>query len=112
MSGIEASIVDLVEKNAALFCEADGIFFPTDRLAAFAYPALHRAGAFGTGGEKVVLCCGGEKNYLSGLDPRPVSIDIGADLLGRQAVEQILWRIRYPEEKRQFSVVIHPELIE
>ena len=63
-------------------------------------------------GNKVVLSCGGEKNYLSGLDPRPVSIDIGADLLGRQAVEQILWRIRFPEEKRQFSVGIHPELIE
>lgn len=111
-SSIESSITGLVEQNAALIHRADGIFFPTDRLAAFAYPALHRVGVFGKDGEKVVLCCGGEKNYLSGLDPRPVSIDIGADLLGRQAVEQILWRIRYPEEKRQFSVVIHPELIE
>ncbi|MEA2068623.1 MAG: LacI family DNA-binding transcriptional regulator [Verrucomicrobiota bacterium] len=112
LSGIESSIADVVERNEDLFREADGIFFPSDRLAAYAYPALHRAGVFGGDGKKVVLSCGGEKNYLSGLDPRPVSIDIGADLLGRQAVEQILWRIRYPEEKRQFSVVIHPELME
>lgn len=112
-SSIESSIAGLVERNAALIRRADGIFFPTDRLAAFAYPALHRAGVFGEAANpKTVLSCGGEKNYLSGLDPRPVSIDIGADLLGRQAVEQILWRIRYPEEKRQFSVVIHPELVE
>jgi len=112
LSGIESSIVDVVERNEDLFRNADGVFFPSDRLAAYAYPALHRAGVFGGDGKKVVLSCGGEQNYLSGLDPRPVSIDIGADLLGRQAVEQILWRIRYPEEKRQFSVVIHPELIE
>jgi len=110
---LESSITDMVEQNSSLIREADGIFFPTDRLAAHAYPALHRAGVFGGDGKKkVVLCCGGEQNYLAGLDPRPVSIDIGADLLGKQAVEQILWRIRYPEEKRQFSVVIHPELIE
>ena len=112
-ASIESSVADVVEKNTPLIRKADGIFFPTDRLAAFAYPALHRAGVFGkSGNPKAVLSCGGEKNYLSGLDPRPVSIDIGADLLGRQAVEQILWRIRYPEEKRQFSVVIHPELVE
>ena len=110
-SSIQSSVAEMIERNAPQILAADGIFFPTDRLAAFAYPALHRIGFF-DGEEKVVLCCGGEQNYLSGLDPRPVSIDIGADLLGKQAVEQILWRIRYPEEKRQFSVVIHPEIFE
>lgn len=107
----ETSVLNAVEGNIALFSDADGVFFPSDRLAAYAYPALHRANIFERN-IKAIISCGGERNYLSGLDPCPVSIDMGADLLGKQAVEQILWRIRYPEEKRQFSVVIHPELIE
>ncbi|QHI69397.1 LacI family DNA-binding transcriptional regulator [Tichowtungia aerotolerans] len=109
---MEASIDQVVVENADLFQAADGIFFQADRLAAYAYPALHRVGVFDAGKKPVVISCGGERSYLSGLSPRPVSIDIGADLLGKQAVEQILWRIRYPEETRHFSVVIQPEIVD
>lgn len=109
---METSIGQVVIENSDLFQAADGIFFQADRLAAYAYPALHKIGVFNAGKAPVVISCGGERSYLSGLCPRPVSVDIGADLLGRQAVEQILWRIRYPEEKRHFSVVIQPEIVE
>lgn len=112
LSDMEISINDVVEGNADLLRDADGIFFPLDPLVACAYPALHRIGVFDSDKSPIVVSCGGERNYLSGLDPHPVSVDMGADLLGKQAVEQIFWRIRYPEEKRQFSVVIHPEIIE
>ncbi len=111
LADMDASIERVVIENAGLFQAADGIFFQADRLAAYAYPALHRVGVFNGDKEPVVISCGGERSYLSGLSPRPVSIDIGADLLGKQAVEQILWRIRNPEETRQFSVVIQPEII-
>lgn len=109
---IENSVSAVIEEEIDLIKKADAIFFPSDRITAFAYPALCRAGIFKKSKVPVVISCGGEKNYLSGLDPRPVSIDMGAELIGQQAVEQIVWRMRHPTQKRQFSVVIHPELTE
>lgn len=109
---LEESVNRVIEDQIQVIRQADAIFFPSDRIAAFSYPALHRSGIFDAEKQPIVLSCGGEKNYLSGLDPRPVSIDMCADLIGQQAVEQVLWRIRNPGEKRQFSVVIHPELID
>ncbi len=109
---LEESVNRVIEDQIDVIRQADAIFFPSDRTAAFAYPALHRNGIFDTEKRPVVLSCGGEKNYLSGLDPRPVCIDMCADLIGQQAVEQVLWRIRNPGETRQFSVVIHPQLID
>lgn len=109
---IQSSLHDALMRNAERVKRADGLFFPSDRLTAYAYPALRRSGVFDVNKALVVVSCGGAKSYLCGLEPRPVSIDMGADLIGQQAVEQILWRIRHPGEKRQLSVVIHPELIE
>lgn len=111
-SDLEESVQNLVRENAKMVAGMDALFFPSDRLAAFVHPVLRKSGVFD--GEKVpvLISCGGEKNYLAGLDPRPVSVDMCADLIGQQAVEQILWRIRNPNEKRQVSVVIHPELSE
>jgi DNA-binding LacI/PurR family transcriptional regulator len=109
---LEESVKTAIANQIGEIEKADAIFFPSDRTAAFAYPILHRNGIFSKTKNPVVLSCGGEKSYLTGLDPRPVSIDMGAELIGQQAVEQIIWKIRHPNQARRFSVVIHPEIIE
>jgi len=109
---VTSSINDAIITNDERMRRADAIFFPSDRLAASAYPSMRKTRAFDSEKLPIVISCGGAKSYLCGLDPRPVCIDMGADLIGQQAVEQVLWRIRNPGETRQFSVVIHPVLID
>lgn len=110
-SSFEASVRRAAETHIECIKKADAIFFPSDRTAAFVYPVLHRHGVFAKK-TPVVLTCGGERCYLAGLDPCPVCIDIGAEIIGQQAVEQIVWKIRNPSLERRYSLVIHPEIIE
>jgi LacI family transcriptional regulator len=111
-TGLDVSLQNLIHQHSEAIKGVDALFFPSDRLAALAHPVLRRGGIFSAKKAPTLISCGGEKNYLTGLDPRPVSVDMCADLIGKQAVEQILWRMRNPNEKRQVSVVIHPELSE
>lgn len=110
-ASFEESVREAAQQNIEKIRKADALFFPSDRTAAFVYPVLHRHNIFGKK-NPVVLACGGERCYLAGLDPCPVSIDIGAEVIGQQAVEQIIWKIRNPNQERRYSLVIHPEIVE
>lgn len=107
----EESVRQATAQHIDIIKKAEAIFFPSDRTAAFIYPVLHQHDIFR---EKspVVIACGGERCYLAALDPCPVSIDIGAEVIGQQAVEQIIWKIRNPSQERRYSLVIHPEIVE
>jgi DNA-binding LacI/PurR family transcriptional regulator len=59
-----------------------------------------------------VISCNNEMSYLVGLDPRPATIDIGAETIGRRSVEQLLRRIKHPEELRQVQIAVTPMLVE
>lgn len=107
----EESVRQAAAKNIEKIKKADALFFPSDRTAAFVYPILHRHGIFAKK-QPVVLTCGGERCYLAGLDPCPVCIDIGAEIIGQQAVEQIIWKVRNPSQERRYSLMIHPEITE
>ena len=59
----------------------------------------------------MVTCNQGE-GYLTGLYPRPATIDLGPELLARFALEQLMAEISGEAEKgKRISVIINPRLI-
>ena len=100
---------ELLEKRL----ETAGLFIPDDFVTAAVYPVLHEKAA-GLGKYLTVISCCNERAYLSGLEPRPATIDLGHEIMGHRAVEQLLWRIRSPEltDDRSLQVTISPVLIE
>lgn len=57
-----------------------------------------------------LIGCNNDRPYLAALHPRPATIDIHAEAVGRKAVEQLFWRMDHPQEPR-VSVLLEPELL-
>ena len=87
-----------------------GIFVTCDALTVKLYPILKDLG-IRIGRDLEIISCNNETPLLAGLDPRPVSIDIQPEYIGRKAVEQLRWRILHPEEESQITVEIPPKLV-
>lgn len=104
-------IDELVTRFAALAPRPTGMFVPNDMMTAMVYPTL-RAHGIRPGEDVEIVSCNHEEAYLTGLDPRPATIDIGAEMMGRRCVEQLLRKIRRPEETRQVQIAVSPMLIE
>jgi DNA-binding LacI/PurR family transcriptional regulator len=75
----------------------DGLFVPTDLLLSQVYPLLH-AGGIKPERDLRVISCDNEIERLSALFPRPASIDIRAEYIGRCAVRQLLYQLEHPGE--------------
>jgi DNA-binding LacI/PurR family transcriptional regulator len=101
----------LVAKLAQMAPRPTGLFVPNDMMTALVYPALMRHG-LQPGRDIEIISCNNEEAYLAGLFPRPATIDIGAELMGRRSVEQLLRKIRRPDETRQVQIAVSPMLIE
>ncbi|HEX3358911.1 MAG TPA: LacI family DNA-binding transcriptional regulator [Tepidisphaeraceae bacterium] len=87
-----------------------GLFVATDaQLPGFYHALLAR----GLHPEQDVhlIGCDNEQQFLSQLSPAPATIDINLELVGHRAVQQLLWRIRNPEEKNRISLLVEPRLI-
>lgn len=104
-------VAGLVAQLAATSPRPTGLFVPNDMMTAMVYPALMICG-LQPGEDVEVVSCNNEEAYLVGLHPRPATIDIGAELMGRRSVEQLLRKIRHPGETRQVHIAVSPVLIE
>lgn len=104
----------VLTRMAKRYCELpirpSGLFVPTDLVTAHLYPLLRRHG-IETGRDVEVVSFGNEQTYLAGLDPRPAAIDMGAELIGMRSVDQLAWRVRYPNEARQCRVSLDPLIV-
>ncbi len=114
----ELSFAELDAKTAALVpqlfaCEScpTGVFVPGDQMTATVYRCLEARG-LQPGRDLTLISCNNEEPWLAGLRPRPATIDLGAETTGRCAAEQLLWRIRCPEEQRRIQVFVEPVLVE
>jgi LacI family transcriptional regulator len=87
-----------------------GIFVTCDALTAKIYPILKNIG-INPGTDVEIISCNNEVSLLAGLEPRPVSIDIQPELIGKRAVEQLRWRIMHPEDETQITIEIQPKKI-
>ena len=86
---------DLVEKLATADPPPDGLFVGNDYTTSSVYPLLARHGVR-VGRDLHVVSCDAEEARLSGLHPRPASIDIGGDEIGYRCVSRLLNRIERP----------------
>jgi LacI family transcriptional regulator len=87
------------------------LFVPSDRTAVQLYSVLQRRG-LQVGRDVSVVSCNNEKSLVNGLHPAVSSVDVHAELIGRRAVEQLLWRIAHPSESIDTQVLIEPTLVE
>jgi LacI family transcriptional regulator len=87
-----------------------GIFSLDDALTAAIYHVLAERGVK-LGEEMTCISCNNETPYLASLRPRPATIDVGPEITGRRAVEQLLWRMRHGVESRRVQVIVEPVLI-
>lgn len=103
----------LIQKSMEeLFASKDsptGVFVTCDALTAKIYPILKNIGV-NVGTDIEIVSCNNEISLLTGLEPRPASIDIQPELIGKRAVEQLRWRIMHPEDESQITIEIQPKL--
>lgn len=102
---LEALVVRLAEASP----RPTGLFVGNDRMTAEIYPLLARHG-LRVGSDLTVISCDHEEIRLSGLHPRPASIDLGAEQIGIQAVSRLLTRMQHPEEPA-LVIQIAPRLV-
>lgn len=87
------------------------LFVPSDRTAVQLYSALERRG-LRAGVDLSVVSCNNEQSLLADLHPALTTIDVHAEFTGRRAVDQLLWRMRHPDESLSVQVLVEPTLVE
>jgi len=101
---------ELIEAFAALSPRPTGLFIDRDSTTARVYPVLIRHG-IQPGRDVTIVSCDNEEVALSALYPRPASIDLGANELGRRVVRRLLLRIENRDEPPVFiqtTPQLHP----
>ena len=86
-----------------------GMFVCFDSLTTRLYPLLNKIGVK-PGRDIEILSCNNEKSLLVGLDPMPLSIDIQPELIGKRAVEQLIWRAGHPDDESEIAIEVTPVL--
>ena len=86
-----------------------GIFVPRASLMAKVYRMLEQRGI--KPGKDIQLITCDHHNLLESLDPIPTTIDIKPQLIGQNAVRQLLWRMKNPHEPITNDIRIEPCLI-
>lgn len=87
----------------------DGIFVPRDRLTARVLRSLGRLDPDLAERVDVVSC--DNDPVLDGLPKRPATFDIRPDLIGKRAVEQLLWRVEHAAEGTRSIQTVEPRLV-
>ncbi|PTY00341.1 LacI family DNA-binding transcriptional regulator [Opitutus sp. ER46] len=87
------------------------LFVPSDRAAVQLYSALERR-RLRAGVDVSVVSCNNEMSLVMDLNPAPTAIDVHADFIGRRTVDQLLWRMRHPDEPLSVEVLVEPTLVE
>jgi DNA-binding LacI/PurR family transcriptional regulator len=87
----------------------DGLFVSQDVEAIGLYPMLVQRG-IRPGTDVQIISCNNEQSGLAMLSPRPATIDLGTDQIGRWAVTRLVNRIARPSEP-PIRMLIAPKLV-
>jgi LacI family transcriptional regulator len=101
-------IRELIDTMLAQKPRIEGLFVTQDYLLRLIWPALLRRGIEPCK-DLALIGCNNELPYLRSLFPRPASIDIRSEDIGRIAVQQLLWRLQNPGEPRR--IILLPPLV-
>jgi DNA-binding LacI/PurR family transcriptional regulator len=94
---VEPSLNLLMDRLARATPRPDGLFIGNDAATAMIHPMLLQRG-ISPGKEILLVSCDNEEIRLHGLEPRPLSIDIGSTEVGATAVRRLRFRIEHPGE--------------
>lgn len=110
---LQEKVNGLVDRWAKLPVKSrpTGVFVPSDRTAVQLYSALERRD-LRVGRDISVISCNNEQSVLMDLNPVPTSIDVHAEFTGRRTVDQLLWRMRHPDDVPAVQVLVEPTLVE
>jgi len=92
-----ATLETLVDQLVSMTPRPTGIFSSMDLLTLKLYPLLQSRGVV-PGRDVTIVSCDNQESFLSMLSPRPASIDLRAQEIGRRAVARLMERIECPEE--------------
>ncbi len=92
-----ATLEELMDKLCSQAPKITGIFSSTDRLTLKLYPMLQSRKLI-PGRDLTVVSCDNQEPLLSLLDPRPASVDLRPEIIGRLAVSRLLHRLEHPQE--------------
>jgi DNA-binding LacI/PurR family transcriptional regulator len=87
----------LIDRLVSANPRPDGVFVPTDNLTQQVYPLLAQRG-IRPDRDIRIISCDNEHERLSVLRPRPASIDIRSEQVGRWAVRQLMQRLLRPDD--------------
>jgi DNA-binding LacI/PurR family transcriptional regulator len=87
----------------------DGLFVSQDAEMIGLYPMLVQRG-IRPGTDIQIISCNNEQSGLAMLNPRPATIDLGTEQIGRWAVTQLINRIARPTEP-PIRMLIAPKLV-
>ncbi len=110
LSQLDERVKEAVKKLLAAKPRATGLFVPSDLMTALVYRELNRCGVK-PGKDIDIISCDNEEAYLTGLSPRPATIDIAGEERGRRAVYELLVQSRFPEEQRPVQLTVEPQLV-
>ena len=82
---------------------------PRDPLAVKVYRALREHGVE-PGRDLDTIACD-NNNILSGLNPRPATIDVRPELIGARAVDQLIWRMENAYTPVRSICLVEPRLV-
>ena len=109
--GPNPACVKLVERLLAAAPRPQAVFVPTDEQVLRLYPQLARHSVV-PGRDLGILSCDNQEVWLRQLEPRPASIDLNFELIGRRAVEQLMSRIAHPDQPPGTRILVPPKPIE
>ncbi len=89
----------------------DGLFIPDDRVTAIFHRLMRKRNVAATLLPELVSC-NNESEFLTGLFPRPATIDLAPELTAKAALGELLRRIKGEPVDEKIAIVVRPELIE
>ena len=109
LNGVELDWRQSVERLLELSPRPTGVFVSDDLYTTIVYRILGERGVQ-PGTDMEIISCNNEKSLIEALSPRPATVDLFHQQVGRRAVEQLFWRLQHPDEPRS-QVLIEPKLV-
>lgn len=109
---VERCLEPLLDRFLALSPRATGLFVTNDIFTAIIYRIMAKRG-MKPGHEATIISSNNDLALLSGLYPRPASIDLGEEAMGQRATEQLLLLANNATEpSRGVRMIIEPVVVE
>lgn len=105
----QQQVAELIKELLNLTPRPTALFIPGDRLCIAVYAILAEMGVKPQE-DIAVLSCNNEMPFLTAMVPRPATIGMNAEAIGRRAAETALWRLDHPGEP-PLRILVRPELV-